>query len=69
MKVAVTDCTFESLVIERSILEPMDQVLLTPHVASASVPAVTKLRTTAAEIAARAVLGQRMPNVVNGVDS
>jgi D-3-phosphoglycerate dehydrogenase len=50
-----------------SPLLKMDQVLLTPHVASASVPAVTKLRTTAAEIAAKALHGEPLPNVVNGV--
>jgi D-3-phosphoglycerate dehydrogenase len=50
-----------------SPLLKMDQVILTPHVASASVPAVTKLRSTAAEIAAKALRGERLPNVVNGV--
>jgi D-3-phosphoglycerate dehydrogenase len=52
-----------------SPLLTMDKVILTPHVASASVPAVTKLRTSAAEIAARALRGDRLPNVVNGVNS
>ena len=47
----------------------MDNVILTPHVASASVPAVAKLRTSAAETAARAVRGEPLPNVVNGVKS
>jgi D-3-phosphoglycerate dehydrogenase / 2-oxoglutarate reductase len=47
----------------------MENVLLTPHVASASVPAVTKLRTSAAEIVAKALRGERLPNVVNGVGS
>ena len=36
----------------------MDRVILTPHVASASVPAVAKLRTSAAETAAKAVRGE-----------
>jgi D-3-phosphoglycerate dehydrogenase / 2-oxoglutarate reductase len=47
----------------------MGQVILTPHVASASVPAVAKLRTSVAETAARALRGEPLPNVVNGVDS
>ncbi len=47
----------------------MDKVILTPHVASASVPAVAKLRTSAAETAAKAVRGEPLPNVVNGVNS
>ena len=37
----------------------MDNVVLTPHVASASVPAVTKLRTQAAETAARRCAANR----------
>ncbi len=52
-----------------SPLLTMDQVILTPHVASASVPAVAKLRTSAAETAARALRGESLPNVVNGVHS
>ena len=47
----------------------MDNVILTPHVASASVPAVAKLRTSAAETAAMAVRGEPVSNVVNGVNS
>jgi D-3-phosphoglycerate dehydrogenase len=50
-----------------SPLRTMPQVILTPHIASASVPAVTTLRTTAAETAAKALRGERLPNVVNGV--
>ena len=45
----------------------MTNVILTPHVASCSVPAVTKLRTQAAETAARALRGEPLINVVNGV--
>jgi D-3-phosphoglycerate dehydrogenase / 2-oxoglutarate reductase len=45
----------------------MSNVLLTPHIASASPAAVLKLRTTAAELALRAVRGQPLPNIVNGV--
>jgi len=43
----------------------MDQVIVAAHVASASVPAVRKLRETAAQIAVLAVQGQTLPNVVN----
>jgi D-3-phosphoglycerate dehydrogenase / 2-oxoglutarate reductase len=52
-----------------SSLLGMDNVILTPHVASASVPAVTKLRTSASLTAAKAVRGEPVPNVVNGVGS
>jgi D-3-phosphoglycerate dehydrogenase / 2-oxoglutarate reductase len=45
----------------------MENVILTPHVASASVPAVAKLRTSAAETAAKAIRGEPVPNVVNRV--
>jgi len=45
----------------------MSNVLLTPHIASASPTAVHKLRTAAAELALRAVRGQPLPNIVNGV--
>lgn len=52
-----------------SPLLSMDNVILAPHVASASVPAVRKLRETAAEIVARSIRGERLPNIVNGVAS
>lgn len=45
----------------------MSNVLLTPHIASASPTAVHKLRTSAADLALRAVRGQPLPNIVNGV--
>jgi D-3-phosphoglycerate dehydrogenase / 2-oxoglutarate reductase len=51
---------------DHPILE-MDQVILSPHIASASVPAMRKLRTTVAGIVASALRGERLPNVVNGV--
>jgi D-3-phosphoglycerate dehydrogenase len=47
----------------------MDNVIITPHVASASVPAVAALRTSVARTVARAVRGEPLPNVVNGVPS
>ena len=45
----------------------MANVLLTPHIASASVPAVLALRKQAAQTAAVALRGERPANVVNGV--
>ena len=45
----------------------MANVVLAPHIASASVPAVRKLRETVARIAAAALRGEPLPNVVNGV--
>ncbi len=42
-----------------------DNVILAPHVASASVSAVSKLRTRAATVAAMAIRGEPLPNVVN----
>ena len=45
----------------------MPNVVLAPHIASASPAAVEKLRRTAAELAAQALRGELPPNVVNGV--
>lgn len=45
----------------------MDQVILASHVASTSVRAVRRLRETVAEIVARSVRGESLPNIVNGV--
>ena len=45
----------------------LDNCIITSHIASYSVPAVQKLRTDAAEIVARAIRGQKLPNIVNGV--
>lgn len=43
----------------------MDNVILASHIASASVPAVRKLRETAANLALTALRGDTLPNVVN----
>ncbi len=51
---------------DHPILGP-GQVVVSAHVASASVPAVRKLRETAANLAAAALRGDPLPNVVNGV--
>lgn len=48
------------------ILE-LDNVIVAAHIASASVPAVRKLRQTAAQIVAKALRGEPLPNIVNGV--
>lgn len=45
----------------------MDQVIVSSHIASCSVPAVKKLRETAANLAVMAIKGQSLPSVVNGV--
>ena len=45
----------------------MDNVILASHIASASVPAVKKLRETTARLALMALQGEKLPNVVNGL--
>lgn len=45
----------------------MPNVILAPHIASCSVPAVKKLRESAANLALAAVRGEALPTVVNGV--
>lgn len=45
----------------------MPNVILAPHIASCSTPAVNKLRESAATIAVSAVRGQALSTVVNGV--
>jgi D-3-phosphoglycerate dehydrogenase len=50
-----------------SPLLQMENVVVSAHVASASVKAVTTLRETAAQIVALALRGEPLPNVVNGV--
>ena len=48
-------------------IRQMPNVILASHIASASVPAVQKLRGTAATLALKAVRGESLPYVVNGV--
>ena len=43
----------------------LDNVVVSSHVASASVPAMATLRETAATIAAKSLQGQPLPNIVN----
>ncbi|MBI1323358.1 C-terminal binding protein [bacterium] len=51
-----------------SPLRKMPQVVCASHIASASPKAVRTLRETAASIAAAALRGEKLPNVVNGVE-
>ena len=48
-------------------IRTMPNVILAAHIASASPPSVKTLRETAARIALKAVLGEALPNIVNGV--
>jgi phosphoglycerate dehydrogenase-like enzyme len=50
-----------------SPLLAMPNVILTPHIASASTKAVRRLRETVANLAACAIRGQPLPNIVNRV--
>jgi len=58
--------TPEPLPADHPILK-MENVIVASHIASASVPAVQKLRETAAQLAAAALRGDRLTNVVNGL--
>ena len=48
-------------------IRAMENVIVSSHIASASVPAVHKLRTTAATLALAAIRGEPLRSVVNGV--
>ena len=50
-----------------SPLRSLPNVIAAAHIASASPKAVRKLRETAAHIAAMALRGEQLPNIVNGV--
>ena len=50
-----------------SPLRSLGNVVIAAHIASTSVKAVRTLRETAARIAALALTGQKLPNIVNGV--
>jgi D-3-phosphoglycerate dehydrogenase / 2-oxoglutarate reductase len=56
----------EPIPADHAILK-MPNVILAPHIASASPSAVKKLRETAAALALKAVRGEPLPNIVNGV--
>lgn len=63
---AIDVCDPEPIPAE-SPLRQLENVIVASHIASASVKAVRKLRETAANIAAMALRGEKLPNVVNGV--
>lgn len=48
-------------------IRSLPNVILAAHIAWASPAAVVQLRTTAAELALRAIRGEPLPNIVNGV--
>jgi D-3-phosphoglycerate dehydrogenase len=48
-------------------IRTLPNVILAPHIASCSVPAVTKLRESVAHLALAAVRGEALPTIVNGV--
>jgi D-3-phosphoglycerate dehydrogenase len=64
---ALDVCDPEPIPADSSLLK-MDNVILSAHVASASVKAVRKLRETVSQIVATALRGERPPNIVNGVE-
>jgi phosphoglycerate dehydrogenase-like enzyme len=47
----------------------LENVILTPHDASATPQAVHKLRTDATGIVVKALRGERLPNIVNNVSA
>jgi D-3-phosphoglycerate dehydrogenase len=48
-------------------IRTLPNVVLAPHIASCSVRAVKKLRESVAQLALKAVRGEALPNIVNGV--
>ena len=48
-------------------IRALPNVILAPHIASCSVPAVKKLRESVAHLALAAVRGEALPTIVNGV--
>jgi D-3-phosphoglycerate dehydrogenase len=63
---ALDVCDPEPIPAGHPLLE-LPNVILAPHIASASVPAVRKLRETVAGIALKAVRGEPLPNIVYGI--
>ena len=67
LSAAVMDVTDPEPINPDNPLLKLDNVVITPHYASATPQAVKKLRTDAAGIAAIALRGEKLPNIVNGV--
>ena len=67
VRAAALDCTNPEPIPMDSPLLKMSNVIITSHVASASLSAVQKLRRTVSELALRAVRGEPLINIVNGV--
>ncbi|MDR3636501.1 MAG: NAD(P)-dependent oxidoreductase, partial [Isosphaeraceae bacterium] len=63
---ALDVCDVEPIPAE-SPLRSLENVVLSSHIASASVKAVRTLRETAAHLALKALRGESLPNIVNGV--
>jgi len=63
---ALDVCDPEPIPAESALLK-LSNVIVAPHIASASPPAVRRLRETAATLAAAALKGELPPNVVNGL--
>jgi D-3-phosphoglycerate dehydrogenase len=63
---AIDVCDPEPIPLD-SPLRKMPQVVCASHIASASPKAVRTLRQTAASIAASALKGEKLPNIVNGL--
>jgi len=67
LSAAALDVTDPEPINADSPLLKMNNVVITPHVASATPQAVRKLRTDAVGIAAMALRGESVPNIVNDV--
>lgn len=67
LSAAALDVTDPEPINADSPLLKMDNVIITSHIASMSPEAMKKLRTDAAELAAMALRGEKLPNIVNGV--
>ena len=67
LSAAALDVTDPAPINPDNLLLKLGNVVITPHAASATPQAVQTLRTTAAKLAAMALRGESLPNIVNGV--